>query len=72
MMAFIALCEWYLDIEPNLTLWWYFFCVELLQKREKRITEVWPVGCASIRLYNGRSREYISIPLSLSNKGWHT
>jgi hypothetical protein len=47
--AFIALCEGYLGIEPNLTLWRYFFCVELLRKtEEQRVMEAWPVGCASI------------------------
>ena len=29
------------------------------------------IGCASIYLRNGRSREYIPVPLSLPNKGWH-
>jgi hypothetical protein len=71
MGAFIALCEGYLGVEPNLTLWWYFFYVELLRKREEqRVTKAWPLECASICLHNERSCEYISIPLSLSNKGW--
>ena len=29
------------------------------------------MGCASIRLQGSRSLEYMSIPLSKSNKGWH-
>jgi hypothetical protein len=33
--------------------------------------EAWLVGCTSIRLHNGRSHEYISIPLSSFNKGSH-
>lgn len=32
---------------------------------------MWPVGGVGIHLRSERSREYISIPLSLSNKGWH-
>jgi hypothetical protein len=41
MVAFLALCAGYLCIEPILTLWRYFFCIELLQKREEqRIMEV--------------------------------
>jgi hypothetical protein len=36
MATFIALCEGYLGVEPNLTLWWYFFCVKLLWKREEQ------------------------------------
>jgi hypothetical protein len=37
MTAFIALCEGYLGVKPNLNLWWYFFYVELLQKREEQM-----------------------------------
>lgn len=70
MVVSVALCEGYLGIEPNLTLWRYFLFTQLLRKKEeKRITEAWPIGCASIRLRSGRSHEYIPIPLSLSNKG---
>lgn len=31
MAAFIALCEGYLGVEPNLILWQYFY-IELLKK----------------------------------------
>lgn len=58
-------------IEPNLALWRYFFCVKLLQKEEHKIMEAWSVGCTSICLCSERPHEYILIPLSLSNKGWH-
>jgi hypothetical protein len=37
MVAFIALCEGYLGVEPNHTLWRYFFCTELLWKREEQM-----------------------------------
>jgi hypothetical protein len=70
MVVFIALCEGYLGVEPNFTLWKYFFYVELLWKREEqRVIDAWPVGCASIHLHGRRSCEYILIPLCLSNKG---
>ena len=29
------------------------------------------MGCVSIRLWGSRASEYMSIPLSKSNKGWH-
>lgn len=71
-VAFIALCEGYLGAKPNLTLWQYFFCVELLRKKKERgIMESWSIRCASIHLHSGRSREYIPTPFSLYNKGWH-
>lgn len=58
-----------MGIKPNLTLWRYFLCTQLLRKREeKRITEAWPIECASICLRSRRSHEYIPIPLSVSNK----
>jgi hypothetical protein len=30
-----------------------------------------PMGCASIHLQSNRAREYMSLRLSSSNKGWH-
>lgn len=64
-VAFIALCEGYLGAKPNLTLWQYFFCVELLRKKEEQgIMESWSIRCASIRLHSGRSREYIPTPFT--------
>ena len=54
-------------------MWKYYFFVEL-QKKEKKGPELSvPMGCVSIRLRSGhRSSEYMSIPLSKSNKGWHS
>jgi hypothetical protein len=31
-----------------------------------------PMGCAGIRLRNNRAKDYISMKLSTSNKGWHS
>ena len=66
--AFVALCEGYIGIEPHFELWKYFFAVEL-QKKEKNKLD--PMGCVSIRLRGSRASEYMSIPLSKSNKRWH-
>ena len=66
--AFIALCEGYLGIEPHFELWKYFFAIEL-QKKKPDLAVL--MGCASIRLWGSQVLEYMSIPLSKSNKGWH-
>jgi hypothetical protein len=59
-------------MDPILTLRWYFFCIELLWKREEqRVMEAWPVRSANIRLHSGRSREYISVPFLTRVGTWH-
>ena len=59
-------------IEPHFELWKYFFAIELQKKKEKkRLDLAVPMGCASIRLWGSRASQYMSIPLSKSNKGWH-
>ena len=70
-MAFIALCEGYLGIEPHFELWRYFFSVSLHKKRERSGDLLVPMGCAGIHLWGHWSTEYITCPLSRSNKGWH-
>ena len=66
------MCEGYLGIEPHFELWKYFFAVELQKKKERKKPDLAvPMGCASIHLRGPRSSEYMSIPLSKSNKGWH-
>ena len=70
-MAFVALCEGYLRIKPHFELWKYFFTVELQKKERKKPDLAVPMGCASIHLRGNRSLEYLSILLSMSNKGWH-
>ena len=62
----------YLGIEPHFELWKYFFAVELQKKKEKKKPDLAvPMGCTSIHLRGSRVSEYMSIPLSKSNKGWH-
>ena len=49
-MAFVALCEEYLGIEPHFELWKYFFVVELQKKERKKLDLAVPMGCVSIHL----------------------
>jgi len=70
--TFIALCEGFLGICPHFDLWWHFFTVTLLKKREKRQELNMPMGCTDIQLYNNRVNEYLLMHLSTSNKGWHS
>ena len=46
--AFVALSEGFLGISPHFDLWWYFFAVTLLKKREKKQELNVPMGCAGI------------------------
>ena len=70
--AFVALCEGFLGISPHFDLWWYFFAVTLLKKREKKHELNVPMGCADIQLRNNWVSEYPPMRLSTSNKGWHS
>jgi len=49
IVAFIAMCEGYLGIEPHFELWRYFFSISLIKKERGRETPV-PMGCAGIHL----------------------
>ena len=69
---FVALCEGFLGISPHFDLWWYFFAVTLLKKREKKPEMNTPMGCVGISLRNNRVNEYPSMRLTTSNKGWHS
>ena len=71
IVAFIALCEGYLGIEPHFELWRYFFSVSLHKKRERSGDLSVPMGCTSIHLRAHRSTKYMTYLLSRSNKGWH-
>ena len=72
MAAFVALCEGFLEIDPHFDLWRHFFTVSL-SKRQVGGKEVnVPMGCASIHLRHTRSRDYLLMRLSTSNKGWHS
>ena len=69
--AFFTLCEGYLGIEPHFELWKYFFTVDLQKKERKKPDLAVVMGCVSICLRGSQPSEYMPIPLSKSNKGWH-
>lgn len=72
MVAFVALCEEFLGIEPHFELLRYFFTVNLQKKREKGMSDLsMLMGCASVHLRNNQAGEYMTLKLSSSNKGWH-
>jgi hypothetical protein len=63
----------YLGIKPHFKMWRYCFSVPLLKKREKnRLDLLVSMGCVGIHLRSNRATEYMSLQLSISNKGWHT
>jgi hypothetical protein len=56
----------------HFNLWRYIFAINLQKKRERGQPDLhMPMGCTSIHLWNNRPREYMSLWLSSSNKGWH-
>ena len=57
IVAFIALCEGFLEISPHFDLWWYLFTVNLSKKRVVKQELSVPMGCASIHLRNNRMNE---------------
>ena len=71
-MAFIAMCEGYLGIEPHFELWRYFFSISLIKKKERGRETPVSMGCASIHLRGQRAAEYMPRQLSKSNRGWHS
>ena len=71
IVAFIAMCEGYLGIEPHFELWRNFFAISL--HRKDRGGEILvPMGCMGIHLWGQRVGEYMPCQLSRSNKGWHS
>ena len=67
--ASVTLCEGFLGISPHFNLWWHFFTVTLLKKREKKQELNVLMGCAGIQLRNNRVSEYPPRRLSTSNIG---
>jgi hypothetical protein len=67
-VAFIALCEGFLGIEPHIKLWRYFFTVSLVKKKDGLMT---PIGCTGIHLHRLWAHEYMALTTTKSNKGWH-
>jgi hypothetical protein len=66
--AFVALCEAYLGIDPDLDLWKYFFRVHHPQDLEVELTIS---GGAVIHVKSGHGEDpYLEIPMPRSVKGW--
>ena len=70
--AFVALCEGFLKIRPHFHLFKYFFTLALQTKKDAEGNpRAVPIGCASFRLRGTRAREYITMAVTDTNKGWH-
>jgi hypothetical protein len=67
MAAFEAMCEGYLDIGAHWHLFQYFFRFTCLRDGSRMAT----IGCANLRMKQGRGDDYIPVMLTSSNSGWH-
>jgi hypothetical protein len=67
MAAFEAMCEGFLDIRAHWHLFQYFFRFICLRDGPRAAT----IGCANLRMKQGRSNDYIPAALTSSNSSWH-
>jgi hypothetical protein len=67
MATFEAMCEGYLGISAHWHLFWYFFRFACLNEGSRAAT----IGCANLRMKQGRGDDYIPVSLTSSNSGWH-
>jgi hypothetical protein len=67
MAAFEAMCEGYLKISAHWHLFRYFFKFACLKEGSRAAT----IGCANLRMKQGRGDDYIPVSLTNSNSGWH-
>jgi hypothetical protein len=67
MAAFEAMCEEYLGISAHWHLFRYFFKFACLKEGPRAAT----IGCANLRMKQGRGDDYIPVTLTSSNSGWH-
>jgi hypothetical protein len=67
MAAFEAMCEGFLGIGAHWHLFRYFFRFTCLREGSRVVT----IGCANLRMKQGRGDDYIPAPLTSSNNGWH-
>jgi hypothetical protein len=67
MAAFEAMCEGFLDIGAHSHLFRYFFRFTCLREGSRATT----IGCANLRMKQGRGDDYIPTPLTSSNSIWH-
>jgi hypothetical protein len=70
--VFVALCEGYLGIKPNFTLWRYYFCATTFLKMVRRgETASVLIDSCVIQLRQSWVDKYVSMKGMTSNKGWH-
>jgi hypothetical protein len=67
MAAFEAMCEGYLRMSAHWHLFQYFFRFTCW----KDGSCVAMIGCANLRMKQGRDDDYIPVTLTSSNSGWH-
>jgi hypothetical protein len=67
MAAFETMCEGFLDIGAHWHLFRYFFLFTCLREGSRAAM----IGCANLRMKQGRGDDYIPAPLTSSNSGWH-
>jgi hypothetical protein len=72
--SFVVLCEGYLGISPHFDLCRHFFAINLLKVKWKdgELDRFQPRGCTGIHLRNNWVKEYMTLNLVSSNKGWHS
>jgi hypothetical protein len=67
MAAFEEICEGFLGIGARWHLFQYFFSFTCLREGSRAAT----IGCANLRMKQGRGDDYIPVPHTSSNNGWH-
>jgi hypothetical protein len=67
MAAGEVMCERYLEISTHWHLFWYFFMFACLKDGPMMAT----IGCANLRMKQGRGDGYIPSSLTSSNRGLH-
>jgi hypothetical protein len=67
MAAFEAMCKGYLVISSHWHLFQYYFMFACLKDGSWAAT----IGCANLRMKQGRGDGYIPSSLTSSNSGWH-
>jgi hypothetical protein len=67
MAAFEAMCKGFLGIGAHWHLFQYFIRFTCLRDGSRAVT----IGCANLRMKQGRDNDYIPLTLTNSNSSWH-
>jgi hypothetical protein len=67
MATFEAICEGFLGIGAHWHLFRYLFRFTCLREGSRAAT----IGCANLRMKQDHGDDYIPVPLTSSNSGWH-